>query len=232
PDPRGARMSNHAVVCSGLSFSWPDGSPVLRDLDVAFGAGRTGIVGRNGSGKSTLLRLVAGLLTPTAGTITTAGDVGYLPQDVTLGTGRTVAELLGIAEQRAALHAVEAGDVTAIAAVGDDGWDVEERAVAELARLGLPTDLDREVGTLSGGETVLTGLAGLLVRRPAIALLDEPTNNLDRRARGLLYDAVASWPGVLLVVSHDRELLELVDGIAELREGAVRLFGGTLSAYE
>jgi len=225
-------MSNHAVVCSGLSFSWPDGSPVLRDLDVAFGAGRTGIVGRNGSGKSTLLRLVAGLLTPTAGTITTAGDVGYLPQDVTLGTGRTVAELLGIAEQRAALHAVEAGDVTAIAAVGDDGWDVEERAVAELARLGLPTDLDREVGTLSGGETVLTGLAGLLVRRPAIALLDEPTNNLDRRARGLLYDAVASWPGVLLVVSHDRELLELVDGIAELREGAVRLFGGTLSAYE
>src|SRR5690606_6346160 len=183
-------MSNHAVVCSGLSFSWPDGSPVLRDLDVAFGAGRTGIVGRNGSGKSTLLRLVAGLLTPTAGTITTAGDVGYLPQDVTLGTGRTVAELLGIAEQRAALHAVEGGD----------GWDVEERAVAELARLGLPTDLDREVGTLSGGETVLTGLAGLLVRRPAIALLDEPTNNLDRRARGLLYDAVASWPGVLLVV--------------------------------
>jgi adhesin HecA-like repeat protein len=224
-------VSSPAIVCSGLSFSWPDGTPVLRDLDVAFGAGRTGLIGLNGSGKSTLLRLVAGRLAPTAGTISTAGDVGYLAQDVALDTGRTVAELLGIAEQRAALHAVEAGDTTAIAAVGD-GWDVEERAVAELARLGLPADLDRRVGTLSGGEAVLTGLAGLLVRRPAIALLDEPTNNLDRRARELLHAAVAAWPGVLLVVSHDRELLELVDTVAELRDGAVRLFGGTLSAYE
>ncbi|TWF78419.1 ATPase subunit of ABC transporter with duplicated ATPase domains [Pseudonocardia hierapolitana] len=224
-------MSTPAVVCSGLSFSWPDGTPVLRDLDVAFGAGRTGIVGLNGSGKSTLLRLVAGRLAPTAGSISTAGDVGHLPQDVALDTGRTVAELLGIAGQRAALHAVEAGDATAIAAVGD-GWDVEERAVAELARLGLPTDLDRRVGTLSGGEVVLTGLAGLLVRRPAVALLDEPTNNLDRRARELLYAAVSAWPGVLLVVSHDRELLELVDAIAELRGGSVRMFGGTLSEYE
>ncbi len=224
-------MSSPAVVCSGLSFSWPDGTPVLHDLDVAFSTGRTGLVGLNGSGKSTLLRLVAGRLTPGAGTISTAGDVGYLPQDVALDTGRTVAELLGIAGQRAALHAVEAGDVSAIPAVGD-GWDVEERAVAELARLGLPADLDRRVGTLSGGEAVLTGLAGLMVRRPAIALLDEPTNNLDRRARELLYAAVSGWPGVLLVVSHDRELLELVDAIAELRGGTVRMFGGTLSEYE
>jgi ATPase subunit of ABC transporter with duplicated ATPase domains len=229
-------MSSPAIVCSGLSFDWPDGTPVLRGLDVAIGAGRTGLVGVNGAGKSTLLRLIAGRLTPTAGTISTAGDVGYLPQDVALDTGRTVAELLGIAAQRAALHAVEAGDVAAIPAVGD-GWDVEERATAELARFGLPCDLkrgdlDRSVATLSGGEAVLAGLAGLLVRRPAIALLDEPTNNLDRRARELLYQAVATWPGVLLVVSHDRELQELVDTIADLRDGGVRLYGGALPAYE
>jgi ATPase subunit of ABC transporter with duplicated ATPase domains len=214
-----------------VSFAWPDGTPVLRDLDVAFGPGRTGLVGANGAGKSTLLRLIAGRLTPAAGTISTAGDVGHLPQDVPLGAGRTVADLLGIAEQRAALHAVEVGDVSAIPAVGDR-WDVEERAVAALARFGLPTDLDREVGTLSGGEAVLTGLAGLLVRRPAITLLDEPSDNLDRRARELLYEAVACWRGVLVVVSHDRELLELVDAIADLRDGGVRLFGGPFSAYE
>ncbi|MHA6624596.1 ABC-F family ATP-binding cassette domain-containing protein [Pseudonocardia sichuanensis] len=224
-------MSSPAVVCSGLSFSWPDGTHVLRDLDLAFGACRTGLVGANGSGKSTLLRLVAGRLAPGAGTVHTAGDVGYLPQDVALDPRRTVAELLGIAEQRAALHAVEAGDASAVPAVGD-GWDVEERAAAELARFGLPVDLERAVGTLSGGEAVLTGLAGLLVRRPAVALLDEPTNNLDRWARELLYDAVAGWPGVLVVVSHDRELLERVDAVVELRGGGVRLFGGTLSQYE
>jgi len=224
-------VSFSAVVCAGLSFDWPDGAPVLRDLDVAFGAGRTGLVGVNGSGKSTLLRLIAGELTPTAGTIRAAGEVGYLPQDATLAADRTTAELLGVASQRAALHAVEAGDPSAIAAVGD-GWDLEERAAAALARFDLPTDLDRSVGSLSGGEAVLVGLAGLLVRRPAITLLDEPTNNLDRRARGLLYEAVASWPGVLLVVSHDRELLELVDTIADLRDGVVRAYGGPLSAYE
>jgi ATPase subunit of ABC transporter with duplicated ATPase domains len=78
----------------------------------------------------------------------------------------------------------------------------------------------------------LTALAGLLERRPAIALHDEPTNNLDRRARALVHAAVTTWPGVLLVVSHDRELLELVDGIAELRDGAVRHFGGPFSQYE
>jgi ATPase subunit of ABC transporter with duplicated ATPase domains len=79
---------------------------------------------------------------------------------------------------------------------------------------------------------VLTGLAGLLVRRLPVTLLDEPTNNLDRGARELLYAAVEQWSGVLLVVSHDRELLERVDTTAELRAGTVRLFGGPLSAYE
>jgi len=224
-------VSSPAIVCSALSFAWPDGEVVLSGLDVAFGAGRTGLVGANGSGKSTLLRLIAGDLPPTSGTVRALGPVGYLPQSIALDADRTVAELLGVAAQRRALRAVEAGDASAIAEVGD-AWDIEERAAAVLARFGLPVDLDRPADALSGGEAVLTGLAGLLVRRLPVTLLDEPTNNLDRRARELLYDAVEHWSGVLLVVSHDRELLELLDSTAELRGGAVRLFGGPLSAYE
>ena len=224
-------MPAPAIVCSELSFAWPDGDRVLSGLDVAFGAGRTGLIGANGSGKSTLLRLIAGELRPTAGTVRVAGPVGYLAQTVALHADRTVADLLGVAAQRQALRAVEAGDPSAIADVGD-AWDIEERAVAALARFGLPTDLDRRADTLSGGEAVLTGLAGLLVRRLPVTLLDEPTNNLDRAARELLYAAVEQWSGVLLVVSHDRELLERVDTTAELRAGTVRLFGGPLSAYE
>ncbi len=85
---------------------------------------------------------------------------------------------------------------------------------------------------MSGGESVLLRLAALLLRRPAVLLLDEPTNNLDRRAREHLYTAVEAWSGVMVVVSHDRELLERVDQIAELREGEVRWYGGNFSAYE
>ena len=105
-------MSRTAVVCSDLSFSWPDGTAVLDGLDLAIEGGRTGLVGANGTGKSTLLRLVAGLLTPTGGGVHVEGTVGYLPQTVALDGGATVAELLGIAERLAAVAAVEAGEAS------------------------------------------------------------------------------------------------------------------------
>ncbi|MGI5162985.1 ABC-F family ATP-binding cassette domain-containing protein [Spirillospora sp. CA-253888] len=221
-------------MCSDLSFAWSDGTVVLDGLNAVFGSGRTGLIGLNGAGKSTLLKLIAGELSPASGTVTVEGRVGYLPQNLPLGTAGTVADLLGITPARTALLAIERGEATEenFAAVGDD-WDVEERARAELARLGLGhLDLDRTVATLSGGETVMVGLTALFLARPDVLLLDEPTNNLDLAARGRLYEAVAAWPGVLLVVSHDRELLDLVDAIADLREGGVRSFGGNLSAYE
>ncbi|MFB0620667.1 ABC-F family ATP-binding cassette domain-containing protein [Streptomyces sp. AGS-58] len=223
-----------SLTCTSLSFAWPDGTTVLDGLDLAFGPGRTGLVGVNGSGKSTLLKLLAGELTPAQGTVKAAGETGYLPQNVTLDTALRVDEALGIAGRRAALHAIEAGDATEehFEALGDD-WDVEERALAALGELGLGhIGLDRTVGEVSGGESVLLRLAALLLRRPDVLLLDEPTNNLDLYARRRLYQAVASWPGVLVVVSHDRELLDLVDRIAELRSGEVTWYGGNFTAYE
>ncbi len=225
--------SRPAVVCAGLSFAWPDGTPVLHGLDLTVPPGRTGLIGRNGSGKSSLLRLIAGELRPSAGTVRTRGEVAVLPQRLPQQTGRTLADLLGVAGQVHALRAMADGAATAahFAAIGDD-WDAEQRALAVLDRLGLPAELDRTVATLSGGESVLAGLAGLLVRPAAVTLLDEPTNNLDRPARERLYDAVRTWPGVLVVVSHDRELLECVDQIVELRDGSARVFGGTFAAYE
>ncbi|WP_433442462.1 ABC-F family ATP-binding cassette domain-containing protein [Nonomuraea sp. CA-141351] len=223
-----------SIVVDHVSFAWPDGTGVLDRLDAAFPAGRTGLIGVNGSGKSTLLKIIARELAPRSGSVSVSGEVGYLPQNVPLGAGRTVSDLLEISGTRAALHAIESGDVAEehFAAVGDD-WDVEERARAELDRLGLGhIGLDRTVGTLSGGETIMVALAAQLLKRPEVLLLDEPTNNLDLDARERLYAAVAAWSGVLLVVSHDRALLELMDQIAELREGVVRMYGGNLSAYE
>ncbi|MFB7784670.1 ABC-F family ATP-binding cassette domain-containing protein [Streptomyces vinaceus] len=222
------------ITCSALSFDWPDGTPVFDDFQLAVGPGRTGLIGLNGCGKSTLLKLISGELTPTDGQSSVAGTLGYLPQGVTLDTALRVDEALGIRTARAALHAIEAGEATEanFAAVGDD-WDVEERALATLDQLGLARiGLDRTVGELSGGECVLLRLAALLLARPDVLLLDEPTNNLDLRARRRLYAAVESWSGVLLLVSHDRELLERVDQIADLHDGEVRWYGGNFSAYE
>ncbi|NUT36394.1 MAG: ABC-F family ATP-binding cassette domain-containing protein [Hamadaea sp.] len=223
-----------AVVVQNLGFAWPDGGVVFDDLSFAVGAGRTGLIGLNGSGKSTLLRLITGALRPARGGVHVAGTLGHLRQDLTLDADLRVDEVLGIAVVRRALDAIERGETDAAlyAAIGDD-WDAEDRARAALDRLGLPgVDLDRRIGQVSGGEAVLLGFAAQLVRRPDVLLLDEPTNNLDRAARARLYEAVAAWPGVLVVVSHDRALLELMDQIAELRDGGVRFFGGNLSAYE
>lgn len=222
------------ITCSALSFGRPDGSVVFDGLQLAVGPGRTGLVGVNGSGKSTLLKLMAGVLTPTDGRTDVVGEIGYLPQNAVLDTSLRVDRALGIAGARAALLAVEAGDASEenYAAIGDD-WDVEERARATLDQLGLGhIGLDRTIGEVSGGECVLLRLAALLLARPSVLLLDEPTNNLDLYARRRLHAAVAAWSGLLVVVSHDRELLDLVDRIADLRDGEIAWYGGNFSAYE
>lgn len=216
-----------------VTFSWPDGSVVLDDLDLLVPTGRSGLVGDNGTGKSTVLRLAAGDLSPTSGSINAEGRVGWLRQDLTLRADERVDDHLGVRRIRAAIRAIESGSVDEAdyATVGDD-WDIEERVAAELDRLGLPVDvLDRRLGELSGGETVQLGLARVLLQRPDILLLDEPTNNLDAAARARLHDVVEGWRRTLLVVTHDRDLLERVDRIGELRDGSVRWYGGGYTSY-
>ncbi|MGW6554369.1 ABC-F family ATP-binding cassette domain-containing protein [Streptomyces sp. NPDC055051] len=222
------------VVCSDLSFSWPDDTPVFEDLSFSLTGGRTGLVAPNGSGKSTLLKLIAGELRPTAGSVTVGGTLGHLPQSLPLTAGLTVADVLGVADVISALDAVESGDVSEehFTTIGDD-WDIEERSRDRLDRLGLGgLALDRTLGTLSGGQIVSLGLAAQLLRRPDVLLLDEPTNNLDREARHQLYDTLDDFDGLLLVVAHDRALLDRRDGIAELGGSRLRLYGGNFTAYE
>ncbi len=223
-----------AISAAGLGFTWPDGSVVLDRLDLAVGPGRTGLIGATGSGKSTLLTLAAREPRPARGSVTVTGRLGYLPQNLPLEVSRKVDNVLGIAAIRAAISAIEAGradDEHFKAAAG--AWDIEERSAAVLGRLGLgDIGLDRRVGSLSGGESMLVGLAAQLLSEPDVLMLDEPTNNLDLAARRRLYDVVAGWTGVMVIVSHDRALLRPVDQVAELSHGQVRWYGGNLAAYE
>ncbi|MFD6071271.1 MULTISPECIES: ribosomal protection-like ABC-F family protein [Amycolatopsis] len=227
-------MSDAFVVVSALSFSWPDDTPVFEDLSFTVPGGRTGLVAPNGAGKSTLLKLIAGELRPVSGSVSTQGVLGYLPQSLPLTAGLNVAEVLGIAPQLAALSAIESGDASEehFTTIGND-WDIEERTRAQLDRLGLDgISLDRSLRTLSGGQIISLGLAAQLLKRPDILLLDEPTNNLDLDARRKLYGVLEDWSGCLLLVSHDRELLDRMDRIAELDRGDLRYHGGNFTQYE
>ncbi|WP_371749677.1 ATP-binding cassette domain-containing protein [Streptomyces sp. NBC_01283] len=227
-------MSDAAILCTNLSFAWPDDTPVFHDLSFTVAPGRTGLVAPNGSGKSTLLKLIAGELTPATGSVSVSGTLGYLPQSLPLTGDLSVAEVLGVAGVIRALDAVESGDVSEehFATIGDD-WDIEERTRAQLDRLGLSgLALDRSLDTLSGGQVVSLGLAAQLLGRPDVLLLDEPTNNLDVEARHQLYDVLSDFNGCLLLVSHDRALLDRMDRIAELGSDELRSYGGNFSEYE
>lgn len=222
-----------SLVCHHLTFAWPNGTTVFDDLDAGFPDGPTGLVGRNGTGKSTLLRILAGDLVPTAGSVSGPARIAYLPQHLVLQADRTLADVLGVDQALRALERVTAGEGTSedFEVVGDR-WDLPDEVSATVERLGFADlDLGRRIGSVSGGEAVLLVLAGQLLAEPDVLLLDEPTNNLDRRARGLLTDAVRRWRGPLILVSHDRELLEVVEHVAELRDGRLRVFGGAFSAY-
>lgn len=224
-----------SLVCHDLTFHWPSGELVFEHLDCTFPRGRTGLVGRNGAGKSTLLKIIAGELTATDGFISGATSIGYLPQSLVLESDRTVADVLGIGSVLDALRRIDAGagELADFETVGDDGWDIEERSHAVLTRFGFgDVTLDRTIGSVSGGEAVLIALAGLFVAGADVLILDEPTNNLDTDARHRLYAAVESWRGPVIMVSHDRELLDLADAIGELREGTIKFYGGNFTAYE
>ncbi len=227
-------MSDTSIVCSHLSFSWPGETPLFEELSFTVGDGHTGLVAPNGAGKSTLLKLIAGEYRPSTGSVTVDGTVGYLPQTLPFAAERTVADVLGVAAVLDALSALAGGDASeaVFAAIGDE-WDIEERTLAQLDRLGLGhIELDRRLGSLSGGEVVSLGLAAELLKRPDVLLLDEPTNNLDVDARAKLYDVLEGYSGCLLLVSHDRMLLDRMDRIAELRRGEIVFYGGNFTSYE
>ena len=219
------------ATLDGLSYRTPEGRSLFENLTVAFGAERTGLVGRNGVGKTTLLRLVLGELSPVAGSMTVRGRVGVLRQAVQPPAGASVADLLGLAEPLARLGRISDG-------VGDEDdlaeadWGLEARLDAALADVGLAgMALDRPAASLSGGQVTRASLAGLLAQEPDLLILDEPTNNLDTEARDLVARVLERWRGGALVVSHDRELLRRMDRIVELSGLGAKVYGGNYDLY-
>ncbi|MBS2938115.1 ABC-F family ATP-binding cassette domain-containing protein [Nocardioides sp. J2M5] len=247
------------LVVTGLSVSFPDRT-VLSGIDLLAQPGRRiGLVGENGAGKSTLLRAVAGRLPDRArlaGSIDAPDDLVLLGQEPPFRDTDTVAEVLALtlAPLRTAVADVErlaahldtddgaaAYERALELAVAHDAWDADRRATVAAARLGLDgIDADRPVGTLSGGQRTRLALATIMTTRPTCLLLDEPTNHLDDDAIEVLTQFLLDLPGVVLLASHDRVLLDDVcTDLVDLDAGELgtdgsggRRFGGGWSAYE
>lgn len=224
-----------SIQVQKLTYKHTNQETLFEELSLAVEKGeKVALLGNNGAGKSTLLRLIRGELKPASGRIMLTGSCWYVPQQFGQYENGTVAQALGIAVKTEALHQILEGAVTEenLSALADD-WEVEERAIASLAYWGLEAvDLQTPFRFLSGGERTLVFLAGIHLHDPDIILLDEPTNHLDRKNRTKLYHYIASLRATLLVVSHDRMLLEQLPFTMELTKSGMKQYGGNYSFYK
>ena len=219
-----------SVTLSHLTYTGPDGHTLFSNLDLSFGAGRTGLVGRNGVGKTTLLRLITGELAPAAGTVRVTGRIGQLRQQVQPGPDETIADLFGVQEALALLQRAVAGEAS-VEELAEADWTLEARLEEALATLGLDLRPEKLLRTLSGGQRTRAALAALVFDAPDLILLDEPTNNLDAEGREAVARMLAEWRGAAIVISHDRTLLDTMDAIVELTSLGATTYGGNYSHY-
>ncbi|MGO4672805.1 energy-dependent translational throttle protein EttA [Bosea sp. 2YAB26] len=232
----------------GLSKTYPGGKQVLKDIHLSFYPdAKIGVLGVNGAGKSTLLKIMAGYDKEWTGEawVAEGARVGYLPQEPKLDESLNVRDnvMLGVAPQKAILDrynelAMNYSDETAdemtklqdeIEAKGL--WDLDSKVDQAMDALRCPPD-DWQVSKLSGGERRRVALCKLLLEQPELLLLDEPTNHLDAETTAWLEGHLRTYPGAILIVTHDRYFLDNVTSwILELDRGQGIPYEGNYSAW-
>ena len=221
-----------------------EGRPILADATAGIPTGhKVGLVGRNGTGKTTLLKIICGDLTPDMGSITVpkGARIGHIAQEAPGGEESIIDWVLAADTERAALlaEAELAYDAHRIGAIHErladiDAHSAPARAAQILAGLGFDEEAQqRPCGALSGGWRMRVALAAVLFLEPEILLLDEPTNYLDLEGALWLESYLRSYPHTVLIVSHDRELLNrAVGAILHLERGKLTLYSGGYDDFE
>ncbi|WP_018387026.1 energy-dependent translational throttle protein EttA [Ancylobacter sp. FA202] len=232
----------------GMTKAYPGGKKVLDNVHLSFYPdAKIGILGANGSGKSTLLKIMAGMDKDFSGEawVAEGARVGYLPQEPLLDPTLSVREnvMLGVAKQKGILDRYNelamnyseetADEMTALQdeIEGQGLWDLDSKVDQAMDALGCPEE-GSDVSKLSGGERRRVALCQLLLSQPELLLLDEPTNHLDAETTNWLEGHLRSYPGAILIVTHDRYFLDNVTGwILELDRGRGIPYEGNYSSW-
>lgn len=223
------------LILQNVSYLHPDKDLLFDNINLTLNRyQKAALIGNNGIGKSTLLQLAAGVLSPSGGLIKTDAPPYYIPQHYGQFNQLTIAQALRADAKLNALQAILDGNVTEenLTTLNDD-WTIEERCREALQYWQLSDlDLHQKMQSLSGGQKTKVFLAGIAIHKPELVLLDEPSNHMDGAGRELLYNFVSASNSAILLVSHDRKLLNLLDTVFELSKSGITVYGGNYSFYQ
>ena len=241
------------LILKNISYTHPNKDLLFDNINLTLNnREKVALIGNNGSGKSTLFKIISGEITSFDGQLLLDSAPFYIPQIFGQYNDMTIAQALRIDKKLYALKEILAGNVTEEALESlDDDWTIEERCIEALEYWQLKdlretkegknwqmTDsvlaneiMNLKIGTLSGGQKAKVFLASITIHKPEFVILDEPSNHLDLAGRQLLYDFIRNSSLTMLIVSHDRELLNLLDTVCELNKYCITVYGGGYDFY-
>lgn len=222
------------LTLQNISYTHPDKDLLFSNISLSLNSKeKIALIGNNGSGKSTLLKIIAGELNSSSGNVTAESTPYYVPQIFGQFDHLTIAEALKIKDRLVAFKEILSGNATEqYFNILNDDWTIEDRCNEALNYWQLNgLNLEQKLETLSGGQKTKVFLAGISINQPDFILLDEPSNHLDLESRNQLYEFINSTSATLLVVSHDRKLLNLLGKVCELNRSGISVYGGNYDFY-
>jgi len=222
------------LILQNISYIHPNKDLLFSEINLTVNNhDKIALLGNNGIGKSTLLKIIAKELTQSDGQLHLDTDPYYVPQIFGQFNHLPIAKALRIEGKLNALREILDGNATEenFNLLNDD-WTIEDRCKEALKYWKLDDlDLTQKMGTLSGGQKTKVYLAGVSIHQPELILLDEPSNHLDSSGRRLLYNFIQSTKSTLIVISHDRKLLNLFNTTCELSKHGIKVYGGNYEFY-
>jgi ATPase subunit of ABC transporter with duplicated ATPase domains len=223
------------LILQNISYTHPSKDLLFSDINLSVNNHeKIALIGNNGIGKSTLLKIIAGELKSSCGQINIEAEPYYVPQIFGQFNHLRIAQALQIENKLNALKEILNGNTCEenFNWLNDD-WTIEDRCKEALNYWQLNgLDLSQKMETLSGGQKTKVFLASISICQPELVLMDEPSNHLDIFARQLLYDFIQSTKSTLIVVSHDRKLLNFLDTVYELNKKGIKVYGGNYDFYK